>query len=460
MRQVTLRTRLTAWYTLALLIAVGLFGADVIWGEGRVGLRRVDRDLGSVASQVMVALNESPELASTETAFERGCHVATLPDTAVAILDARGPVVACHDGPPLPVPQQSSYSGRVVTSVPTPNGDWRVLTEPHVVGGQQLLIRVARPLSDVRRSQHEVLEAMEVAIPLVLLLAGGGGFWLASIGLRPISDMARAAAAMAPGATCDLGHANRNDELGQLARAFNGLLARLRASLMTQRRFMADASHELRTPVSVIRSASDVTLDREHRTETEYREALSITGAQARHLSRLVEQMLVLARADAGGYPLRFVDLYLDEVIQECQRTVKVMADAHGVTVTACAEGEVELRGDEELLRQLILNVLQNAVQHTPRSGLVTIRLELAGTDAIIRVSDTGSGVAPADQERIFERFVQLDPARRHLGAGLGLPIARWIAEAHGGSLVLEQSSRSGSTFRVVLPRSPRSIQE
>ena len=459
MRRLTLRTRLTVWYTLALLIAVGLFGADVIWGEGRVGLRRVDRDLASMASQVVAALDESYEHPSAETAPEHGCHVATLPGTAVAILDARGALVACHDGPPLPAPQQASYAGRIVITVPTADGDWRVLTEPHAVGGQQMLIRVARSLSDVRRSQHEVLEAMEVAIPLVLLLAGGGGFWLASIGLRPISDMARTAAAMAPGATTDLGHADRDDELGQLARAFNGLVARLRASLMTQRRFMADASHELRTPVSVIRSASDVTLDREHRNEGEYREALSITGAQARHLSRLVEQMLVLARADAGGYPLRFVDLYLDEVIQECQRTVAVMAEAHGVTVTSCAAGEVELRGDEELLRQLILNLLQNAVQHTPRSGLVTIRLEVAGPDAIIRVSDTGPGVPPADQERIFERFVQLDPARRHLGAGLGLPIARWIAEAHGGSLALEQSTSSGSTFRVVLPRSPRSIQ-
>jgi signal transduction histidine kinase len=343
-------------------------------------------------------------------------------------------------------------------TVSTADGDWRVLTEPHAFGGQPMLIRVARPLSDVRRSQHEVLEAMEVAIPLVLLLAGGGGFWLASIGLRPITDMAGAAAAMAPSATSDLGHADRQDELGQLARAFNGLVARLRASLITQRQFMADASHELRTPVSVIRSASDVTLDREHRIETEYREALSITGAQARHLSRLVEQMLVLARADAGGYPLRFVDLYLDEVIEECRRTVAVMADAHGVSVTVCPAGEVELRGDEELLRQLILNLLQNAVQHTPRSGHVTIRVDPAASDAIIRVSDTGSGVAPVDQERIFERFVQLDPARRHLGAGLGLPIARWIAEAHGGSLVLEQSKPSGSTFRVVLPRSPRSV--
>jgi signal transduction histidine kinase len=292
---------------------------------------------------------------------------------------------------------------------------------------------------------------MEVAIPLMLLLAGGGGFWLASVGLRPITDMARQATEMAPGATGDLGHANRRDELGQLARAFNGLLARLRTLLHTQRQFMADASHELRTPVSVIRTASDVALGREHRSEAEYREALDIAGTQARRLSRMVEQMLVLARADAGGYPLRPVDLYLDEVLGDCRRAAEVAAREHGVTIAADSIAETPFRGDEELLRQLVLNVLQNAVQHTPPGGRVTMSLEPAGPGVQIRIADGGPGIPSEDQARIFDRFVQLDAARRDVGAGLGLPIARWIAEAHGGGVVLEQSGPSGSTFRITV---------
>ena len=145
---------------------------------------------------------------------------------------------------------------------------------------------------------------MRVGIPTVMLLAAIGGFWLASIGLRrsprwhdgprdPLFGME------------DLGESTRSDEFGQLATAFNGLVARLRAALSTQRQFMADASHELRTPVSVIRSAADVILSREHRDEAEYREALAIVGGEARRVSRLVEDMLVLGRADAGGYPLQ-----------------------------------------------------------------------------------------------------------------------------------------------------------
>ena len=194
-------------------------------------------------------------------------------------------------------------------------------------------------MADVLREQHEVQEAMLVGIPIVLLLAAVGGLWLASIGLRPITDMARRAARIAPTGLEDLGQTDRSDELGQLAAAFNGLVARIRATLQTQRQFMADASHELRTPVSVVRATADVMLSRDHRDEAEYREAMAIVGDQARRLGRLVEDMLVLARADAGGYPLRPVDLYLDEVVADCRRAVDVLATERGVTIRSDGAG-------------------------------------------------------------------------------------------------------------------------
>jgi len=250
----------------------------------------------------------------------------------------------------------------------------------------------------------------------------------------------------------DLGHSDRGDELGQLAHAFNGLVARLRAALQTQQQFMADASHELRTPVSVIRTAADVALSRLHRDEADYRETLGIVGGQARHLSRLVEDLLVLARADAGGYPLRVVELYLDDVVADCRRVVEMLAAERGVTAHFALAPEIPFLGDEDLLRQLVLNVLQNAIQHTPAGGSVAVDLSEGPSTVSIRVTDTGPGIAPADQMRIFDRFVQLDPARRTGGTGLGLPIAKWIAEAHGGTLVLETSGQGGSTFRVSFP--------
>src|SRR5262249_54685615 len=153
--------------------------------------------------------------------------------------------------------------------------------------------------------------------------------------------------------------------------------------------FMADASHELRTPVSIIRTAADVTLTREHRDESEYRDALATTGAQARRLGRLVDDMLVLARADAGAYPLRPVTLYLDDVIEDCRRAVQLLATARGVTLMTSGPSDISIRGDEELLRRLVMNLLQNAIQHSPSGGLVSVAIAPNGSCVYVRVADT-----------------------------------------------------------------------
>jgi signal transduction histidine kinase len=263
--------------------------------------------------------------------------------------------------------------------------------------------------------------------------------------------MARQATHITTTGSETLGAAARRDELGAFAAAFNGLLTRLRDALRTQRQFMADASHELRTPVSVVRTATDVALSRPARDEGEYRETLAIVGTQARRLSRLVESMLVLARADAGGYPVQHVELYLDEIVTECCRAVAMLCEERGVTIHGGPWPETPFSGDEDLLRQLVLNVLQNAVQHTPPGGTVAVDLTNTAGAVTIAISDSGPGIPAADRNRIFERFVRLDSARTGSGAGLGLPIARWIAEAHGGALVLADSGPQGSTFRIGL---------
>src|SRR5439155_4762428 len=311
----------------------------------------------------------------------------------------------------LPAPLPTVDSGPKVWTVETAAGAWRVHARPQLLGETSFVLLVASPLADVRREQREAQEAMLIGIPIVLLLAAGGGIYLATVGLRPVTE-----------------------------------------ALRIQRQFTADASHELRTPVSVVRAAAEVALSREHRDEAEYRETLAIVGSQARRMSRLVEDMLALTRADAGGYPLRPVNFYLDEVIAECCRAVDVLAAERGVTIRSSAAQEIPYRGDEDLVRQLMLNVLQNAVQHTPPGGSVAIDVERDADAVKMRVTDSGAGVPPEDEQRIFDRFVQLDPSRRGQGTGLGLPIARWIAEAHHGTLVLERSSAGGSTFCVSLP--------
>jgi heavy metal sensor kinase len=454
MRTLSLRARLTLWYTLALFVVLALFGADVLWQLNRIGMRRVDRDLDALtATLANVVQDELRELGDPMLAAADARDTVTAPGRAIAILDARGSVLAARwSGLALGGRLQTGVTAPAVWTASTAAGAWRVHAAPHPFDGGPFVLLVASPLVDVGLERREIQEAILVGIPIVLLLAGGGGLWLASVGLRPITEMAGRAARIAPGSLEDFGQPDRTDELGQLALAFNGLVARLRAALQTQRQFMADASHELRTPVSVVRATSEVTLSRPNRDEAEYREALIIVGGQARRLGRLVEDMLVLARADAGGYPLRPVDFYLDELVADCRRAVDVLATERGVTIRSAATTEIAFRGDEDLLRRLVLNVLQNAVQHTPHGGSVGVEV-CQQTDVVrIRVSDEGPGIPIADQRRIFDRFVQLDAARRGLGTGLGLPIARWIAEAHRGTLVLEKSDADGSTFCVSLP--------
>jgi heavy metal sensor kinase len=455
MRTLSLRARLTLWYTVTLLVVLCLVAADVLWMQARLSLRRVDRELESLTATFSSLIQEELQEKDTPaTAAQEACHTMAAPGRAFAIFDSAGtPLAASWGGLELHDPLPLAQSGPAVWTAQTPSGAWRVWAQRVSFQSTTTFeVVVASPLASVQREQQEVQEAMAVGIPLALLLAAGGGLWIASVGLRPITSMAEQAARISLTGVEDLGHPDRSDELGKLARAFNGLVTRLRAALQTQRQFMADASHELRTPVSVVRTAAEVTLSRAHRDEPEYREAIGIVGDQARRLGRLVDDMLVLARADAGGYPLRPVDLYLDEVVIESQRAVEVLAAERGVTIRSAPLPEIPFRGDEGLLRQLALNVLQNAVQHTPPGGCVTIDVTHDPDLVRIRVTDNGPGIPPADRARIFDRFVQLDPARRGAGTGLGLPIARWIAEAHQGTLVLESSGPIGSTFCVSLP--------
>jgi signal transduction histidine kinase len=254
--------------------------------------------------------------------------------------------------------------------------------------------------------------------------------------------------------------ANPRDEIGRLAAAFNELLGRLDESFSYQRRFMADASHELRTPLSVIRTATGVTLERDGRAEGEYRDALKIVDEQARRLTHIVEDMFTLARADAGQPGLNLCDLYLDELVTEVARAADVLAWRKDVRVSVTPAEETLFHGDEGLLRQMLLNLVDNAVKHTSAGGSVQIRLARENGHHAITVADTGTGIPAAAQQHIFERFYRADKARSRVeavggdngGAGLGLSISHWIAEAHGGHLELRHSDESGSTFVATLP--------
>lgn len=454
-----LGTRLTIWYSALLLVALGLFGATVLWLHWQLMLRQADESmeaLGRAAVNVIDA--ELAEGNTLEEAAREMVNVARQRDYAVAVLDASGRPLRDVDAPsPFELPPVGN--DRHARTVETPDGrPWRVVLRQHEWHGQRFSVAVAMPLAELEEQWYVLARACALGVPFVMLAAAAGGWWLGRRGLRPLSIMAdQAREITAQTLDTRLSVHSAGPELDAVATSFNSVLDRLGSALATQRRFMADASHELRTPVSIARTAADVTLAQPHRDEAEYRDALTAVLQQSTRLARLVDDMLVLARADGGGYPIRLDELDLDALIEESVDEFSGRARAGGVALTSHVHA-VSMVGDAGLLRRLLANLLGNALDYTPEGGCVSVTLIRQATETAIQVSDTGIGIAPEHRERVFERFVRLDPARHGGGAGLGLSIARWIAEVHGGRLELLTSGPEGSVFAVTFPDAPRTL--
>jgi signal transduction histidine kinase len=326
----------------------------------------------------------------------------------------------------------------------------RALSRPVTHGPHQYVAVVMVSLDGIEAEHREILVALGIGVLIALALAGVGGWLVAHQSLRPLADLASQAAAITEHDPSGRLQAPHEDELGRLARAFNGVLERLAAALHGQRQFMADASHELRTPVSVVRTTAQVILTKDTRPEHEYRESMAIVEEQSTRLKRLVDAMFMLSRAEAQGIPVVREPLYIDDLVGECARALQVLAADRQVTIRTCGDSEVMYSGDPTLLKQLVGNLLDDAIRHAQAGGTVAATVTRNDGRIAIQVTDDGDGIALEDRERIFERFVRVDS--RSQGAGLGLPIARWIAEAHGGTLVLESTGPTGSCFAVTLP--------
>jgi heavy metal sensor kinase len=327
-----------------------------------------------------------------------------------------------------------------------------------MAGGRTYQIEISASLDSIDVELAVVRRAIFIGLPLVLALAGVGGWLLATRTLRPLASMAEQAHRIT-GSNLDtrIQVDDAVEELALLVTSFNELLSRLDQAFDTMRRFVADASHELRTPVSVIRGEADVALSKD-RGEDEYRESLGIVLDESRRLSRLVDDLLNLARADAGHVRLQTHDFYVNELVAECCRSVQGLASARQLTLECRTEGDLQFTGDEQLLRRLLINLLDNAIRYTPAGGTVTAAIESRPEAVRISVADTGIGIQADDQAHIFERFYRTGEARsrRDGGFGLGLAIVKWIAESHQGTVACNSKYGCGSLFTVMLPRHAR----
>src|SRR5215510_6946361 len=476
----SIRTRLTLWHVGVLALALIIFSAGVYLLLARTLYRRMDESLRASSESIAISLVRERAEGETETeAAHSAVDELHLLNQAMAIFDAKGRLLAekpalGNDRARLP-PLDSIHASdlRLFTAPGDSSEGQRVAARRVKIGeaDSPYLIVVSQPLDTVTEELAMLGRVFLVAVPLALLLAWLGGFFLARKSLAPVVAMSEQARQIsAENLERRLPVANPRAELGQLASTFNELLARLAASFDLQRQFMADASHELRTPLSVMRTAAQVILERPRRDENEYRNALAMIDDQTRRLARIVDDMFTLARADAGRRPLAHSAFYLDELIVETARAAGVLAARKGVMVETAWSPEVSYYGDEHLLRQMLLNLLDNAIKHTPAGGVVRVNLNQFEKRCEVVVADNGEGIPVEAQPHIFERFYRADKARSRSdvnangangsngsngaggGAGLGLSIAQWVAEAHGGTIRLVRSDTAGTIFAVTLP--------
>jgi len=477
----SLRARLTMWYTVALVATVLAFGVTITILQRRAAIGAQVERVASLTARVVSVL-------------------------AQRAIDGHGPLVDYTFAPRevtlrLDVKDQLSLTPGLVLVVDTTNHG--VYGSPEVqrltlAAKDRLLGRlahlavdedrfamrldgtdyqfVARRLAakapsiravvvgedtvDPMASFQRLGTSFLLVLPLILACAGAVGFVLSSRALRPVGHMIDELEAISDGRSLHrrlLGGSLQAEELGRLSNALNALLARLETSFDAMRRFVADASHELKTPLMVMRAGVERTLT-DPKTSPEALIPLEDTLIGVRHMTELVDALLTLARVDEGRMELHRESVNLGELLAETYETAQILGEEAGVDVTLELPPEpVVVDADGGRIRQLVMNLVTNAVKYTPAGGKVWLTLTGAPLAATLSVRDTGIGIAPGDVARVFDRFWRADPARSRTGErpgiGLGLAISKWIAEAHGGSIAVTSRPQRGTTFTVTLPR-------
>jgi heavy metal sensor kinase len=471
----TLRWKLTLWYSGSLALGLVLLGG-LIYGLVRYQLlRHHDPALEKAAAEVEGVLSQQPDCEHL-TAAQR------------AQLDRIGRLILFHEAGgegrvfyrspaafdvATPSPQLASHLA--ATTAISRRGEFdtlaespplRVYSRPYrSLAGRRGVIRVGERLGDVTAPLTSLSLALLLLAPVAVAASGAVGYCLARSALAPVDAVTRLAREIeATSLGRRLPPTGIEDEIGRLVETFNQMIARLEGSFEGMKRFTADASHELRAPLARLRGAVDVALSRP-RPADEYRQALGAVGDDVDRLRSITEDLLLLARADAGRIDLERGPVRLDVVAAEAVEYLRPAAAKLGVALRVENDGPLVVVGDERWLRQLVADLLENALEYAQpgrgeaRPAAVTVRVHGADRTATLAVEDTGPGLPAGAPERIFERFYRGDaaPGRpAEEGAGLGLAIAAWIAQAHGGTIRAENLAAGGSRFEVVLPRHAR----
>ena len=452
-----IRLRLTAWYFAILAVVLSAFGISAYLEMRHSIHRTVDEEL-QIRAEGVHQLIERTIQRGAEDDLEEGLREHTELRQGGALLQVsdeqgnwlyRSQVMSDYGVPkPATIPRRAvDFMGGQV-----PLRIWNLKVN---VAGQSYLIQSAFEMDDFYGALEHFALLLFISIPLLLLCAAAGGYWISTRALAPVDQITQTARTIsAQNLSSRLVVPHTGDELQRLSETLNGMLGRLEDAFKKITQFTADASHELRTPVAVMRTRTELSL-RKARSAEEYRDVIAEVLAELEKTSALIEQLMFLARADSGAETLHFSATNVSEVLREACHQGSALAEAKQIGFQEqISRDSMWIRGDASSLRRLFLILIDNAVKYTPASGQVEVSLQRNDGYAVAQVRDTGIGISETDLPNVFERFYRADKARTREsgGVGLGLSIGRWITEVHAGTIEVHSSPGRGSIFEVRLP--------
>jgi heavy metal sensor kinase len=450
-RSHSLRVRLTLWYVGAMVVVLAVYAALVFAFVRRNASDALDSRLRGDFQWASAMVDRTPE--GGITWYE---DLSEEESPWLQVWSPDGTLLYKNfEARRRPLAQARELAQRTDDSLVTVDADLapvRVLTRRGRIGGQPVVIQVARSEFLMRQELRQLVLIFVLGLPVAVAVAGLGGYTLARRALRPIERMNERARSITAERLSDrLPVDNPDDEMGRLATVFNQTLGRLERSFEQMRQFTADVSHELRTPLTSIRSVGEVGL-REHRDEPAYRGIIGSMLEEVDRLASLVDRLLTLSRAETGQARVSAAPFDLHGLADEVATHLGVLAEEknQAIRVEGAPAGAY---ADRFVIRQAVINLVDNAIKFSPSGGRITIRVGETRDVATLDVADTGTGIAAAARDRIFDRFFRATQDGGETGAGLGLSIAKGAVEANGGRLTLVSSSEDGSTFRIALPR-------
>ncbi|HFB52443.1 MAG TPA: HAMP domain-containing histidine kinase [Anaerolineae bacterium] len=457
----SIRIRLTLWYVSLLAVILITFSVAFYTVLQYSLTTELDRSLQERAQQVAAgirALNDPLDILRFGVIRLPELDVFSSRSIYIQITDAQGDVIKRSPnlmGRELPIDQEILNNLRakqpIIKTMPIGSMEMRLYSAPLVSGDGDVLgmVQVGNPVGEIQATLRRVLLFLVSGTIISLGLAMLGGVWLVYLSLRPIERITETANRIVSAEDLKqrLPVPPTDDELARLSRTINLMLERLDNFFQAQVRLSADVSHELRTPLTIIRGNVDI-LRRMGDSPTDREEALNAIESALNRMARLVSDLLLLSQADAG-MTLKMQPIDLDGVILDVFQQAHALRN--GVELKLGHADPARVYGDADRLKQLLINLMENAIKHTPKGGSVTLSVYRGENTVRISVADTGAGIAPEHLPHIFDRFYRVK-GQRVKGSGLGLAIAKWIAEAHNGTLTAESEPGIGSTFILTLP--------